>query len=552
MMMRKPIRLVVTTALIVGLAGAACAQMMPIASDPVTTDAGRVSGTLLPSGVQAYLGIPYAKPPVQALRWQAPQPVTWQGIFNADRKPAECTQVLRPHNINHYFGEEKVSEDCLYLSIWKPASATATSKLPVIVFIYGGGGTVGSSSPALYDGEAVAKQGAIYVNLNYRVGLMGFMSHPALSKEQGGHSGNYGYLDQNAALRWVHDNIAAFGGDPAKVLITGQSFGAGSVAAQIASPLSKGLFRAAAMWSACNYDSPAVPLAEAEKLGEQVQSRLGAASLADMRNAPADKILALQEEHQLGANVHGLSIPPTIDGYFWTRSKKDALAAHMFNDVPIIASSNGDDIDASRNPLVATHTVADYTAMAQKMYGKDADAFLRLYPVKVDADVQPMAHRAAWEGGMLHSSQSCGLLQAQYNKQPTYIDLFLHKHPYAPGVVIADQNTATIGAYHTADVPYWLGTFDAFNMFRQTRAWTAQDAALSQVMMGSLIALADTGSPSTPRFTWPAWSAKQQRYAAFKDGAMVEVMAEDRMAWLTAHPAAPVVVQPQRSAATRD
>jgi len=551
-MMRRTVSMTLTAALIAGLTGTAAADMIPIASDPVATASGKVAGTLLPSGVQAYLGIPYARPPVRELRWQPPQPVHWDGIVNADRKPAECIQVLRPHNINHYFGEEQVSEDCLYINIWKPAKAPASAKLPVIVFMYGGSGTVGSSAPALYSGEEVARHGAIYVSFNYRVGLMGFMSHPALSREQGGHSGNYGYLDQNAALRWVHDNIAAFGGDPAKVLIAGQSFGAGSVAAQIASPLSKGLFRAAAMWSACSFESPAVPLAQAEQVGEQVQQRLGAASLEEMRAAPADKILALQEEHQLGANVRGVTIPPTIDGAFWTLPKKEALAEHLGSDVPIIASSNGDDLDASRNPLVTTHSVADYTAMARQMYGQDAEAFLRLYPVRTDADVQPMAHAAAWEGGFLRASQSCGLVQAQDGTQPTYISLFLRKHPYTPGVRIADQNPQTIGAYHTADVPYWLGTFDAFNLFRSTRQWTAQDRALSEVMMGSLIAMADTGSPATPRFAWPAWTAKAQRYAVFQDGARVETMNVPRMAWLAAHPAAPVTTQPQRSPTTRD
>jgi len=250
------------------IAASGLADMTPIASDPVRTGVGRIAGTQLASGVRAYLGIPYAQPPVRALRWQPPQPINWVGVVNADRKPPKCIQVLRPHDINHYLGEEAVSEACLYLNVWRPAKATANSKLPVIVFIYGGGGTVGSSSPALYGGEEVAKHNAVFVSFNYRVGLLGFMSHPALSREQGGHSGNYGYLDQNAALRWVHANIAAFGGDPSKILITCQSFGAQSVAAQVASPLSKGLFRAAAMWSWCSFDTPALRLADAEKLGE--------------------------------------------------------------------------------------------------------------------------------------------------------------------------------------------------------------------------------------------------------------------------------------------
>src|SRR5262249_37074987 len=231
-------------------------------------------------------------------------------------KMPECIQVLRPHDINHYFGEEATSEDCLYMNIWAPASTNANSGLPVIVFIYGGGGTIGSSGSALYAGETMAKRGAGFVNFNYRVGALGFMAHPELTKEQGGHSGNYGYLDQLAALRWIHDNISALGGDPSKVLITGQSFGATSVAAHLFSPLSKGLFRAAAMWSACNFSSTGPGLATAEQTGLELQKRLGAANLQKMRDIPADRILAQQAESQVGASVQGVRTPPLIDGYF--------------------------------------------------------------------------------------------------------------------------------------------------------------------------------------------------------------------------------------------
>src|ERR1051326_9453871 len=162
----------------------------PIA--PIRTTEGSVAGKVLPSGVKAWYGIPFAKPPVQNLRWAPPQPASLNGVWNADRKMPECIQVLRPHNINHYFGEEATSEDCLYLNVWAPQSAHAGSDLPVIVFIYGGGGTIGSSGIALYGGESVAKTGkAVFVNLNYRLGILGFMAHPELSREQGGHSGNY-------------------------------------------------------------------------------------------------------------------------------------------------------------------------------------------------------------------------------------------------------------------------------------------------------------------------------------------------------------------------
>ena len=526
-------------------------SMEPIAGDPIVTGSGRISGSRLSSGVRAYLGIPYARAPVGELRWAPPQPMRWNGVWNADRTGPECIQVLRPHDINHYFSEEPSGEDCLYLNVWAPPKASASDKLPVVVFIYGGGGTVGSSGMAVYAGERVAERGAIFVNFNYRVGILGFLAHPELSREQGGHSGNYGYLDQNAALRWVHDNIAAFGGDPAKVLITGQSFGAGSVAAQLFSPLSRGLFRAAAMWSACSFTSTAVPLSEAEKIGVDVQRRLNVSGLGDLRNVPADKILALQEEHQLGANVQGVRLPPTLDGLFWIQDKAATLASHQFNDVPIMAGSNGDDLDSNWSPLTKAGTVPEFREAAEKLYGAQAAEFLKLFPVRSDGDVPRVAHQAARESGFLGQSRSCGELQAKYNQSASYIEVFAHKHSYAPDAKIADQIIATIGAYHTADVPFWFGTLETFNQLRITRQWSAQDRALSDSMMRSLIAFADTGNPATSQVPWPAYSAKQEKFVFFAAGATIESLDPRRMDWLRSHPV-PLGERAFPARATRD
>src|SRR5262245_48059498 len=253
----------------------------PIA--PIQADGGLIAGKVLPSGVRAWFGIPFAKAPTNDLRWKPPQPIRWKGVWNADRKMPECIQVLRPHDINHYFGEEATSEDCLYLNVWAPPSSNANSKLPVVVFIYGGGGTIGSSGSALYDGEIMAKRGAVFVSMNYRLGILGFLAHPALTKEQDGHSGNYAYLDQNAALKWVNQNIAKFGGDPSKVIIMGQSAGASAVVQQTFSPLSKGLFRGAVMSSGCNWGGAGTTLADGEKNGLEIQKGLGATSLEEMR-----------------------------------------------------------------------------------------------------------------------------------------------------------------------------------------------------------------------------------------------------------------------------
>jgi para-nitrobenzyl esterase len=213
--------------------------------------------------------------------------------------------------------------------------------------------------------------------------------------------------------------------------------------------------------------------------------------------------------------------------------------------VPVIASSNGDDLDSARYPLTRARTVADYRAMARQMYGTEAEGFLQLYPVQSDADVKPMAHRAAMENGMMMNSRSCAEMQAKYGKAPVYIDTFTRKHPYAPGVKIADQNPATVGAYHTADVPYWFDTLDAYNWQRPTRVWTAYDRELTDRMAGALIALAETGSPVTPQLNWPAWSTSSPQYMVFGDTAAVQTMDLKRMDWLAAHPPAPINAQPQ-------
>jgi para-nitrobenzyl esterase len=504
-----------------------------IPGDPVAIDSGHLAGKVLPSGVKAYLGVPFAAAPVRELRWKEPQPAkAWKGVYNADRKMPECIQVLRPHNINHYFGEEASSEDCLYMNIWTPATAKAGANLPVIVFIYGGGGTIGSSGMANYDGEQVAKRGAIFVNFNYRVGILGFMAHPELTKEQGGHSGNYGYLDQNAALKWIKRNIAKFGGDPTKVVISGQSAGAGSVVQQTFSPLSKGLFRGAIMWSGCNWASDNTPLATAEKTGLDIQKALKANNLDDMRQVPADRILAVQSESQLGASVTGFRTGGVMDGYFAPKKKADILAAHEFNDVPIIASFTHDEASIA---LKQAKAVAEYKAAAAKTFGDSADEFLKLYPVSTDADILPMAQTAANDASGLLNSCGCASMQAKYNKSQAYIMVFARKHPYVPGVKIADQDTATVGAYHTSEMPYFLGTQDAYNMFRDTRNWTPWDRELSQKMTASIIAFARTGNPATPDVKWPAWSATDQQYISFGDKITVEKVNAARLEFMTKH-----------------
>jgi len=530
-----------------GALHAADKSMQPIASDPVATTSGRVAGTALASGVKAYLGVPFAQAPVGDLRWAPPKPSQWSGTFNADRKGAACIQVLRPHDINHYFGEEATGEDCLTLNMWAPAAAKAGDKLPVVVFIYGGGFTIGSSGMANYDGEQMAKAGAVFVNFNYRVGALGFLAHPELTKEQGGASGNYGLMDQTLALQWVHDNIAKFGGDPAKVVIMGQSAGAGSVASQVLAPAARGLFRAAVMSSGCNLRGAKPTLADAQKIGLAMQEKLGTKSLAEMRQIPADRILAAQSETQLGLSVSGVRINgPIVDGRVLPKQATDAVASGDFAKVPMIASFNEDDMAFGFEPLTSAKTVADYQAGAAKLFGADAPAFLKLYPVKTDADIRATARRAAQDANLAASARACAVDTASQGV-PVFIDEYARRHPYIPGVKLADQDTATVGAYHTADIPYWFATQDAYNSIRPTRVWTEWDRTLSDRMKGALLALANTGSPDTPAMPWKAWSAKNDTLLWLGDKVEAVKINATGQAWIAAHKPAAANQMPRLS-----
>lgn len=507
-------------------AGWASAQAVEHPLPSIDTASGKVVGMTLDSGVRAWLGIPYAAAPVNGLRWKPPQPINWKGSWNADRFMPECIQSLRHHSINNYFGEEATSEDCLYLNIWAPANATPGSKLPVIFYIFGGGNTIGSPGMGVYNGQAVAARGAIFVGINYRLGIMGFMAHPELSAEQSGHSGNYAYLDQAAALKWVHDNIAPFGGDPSKIMIMGQSAGAGAVGLQLVSPLSRGLFSSAVMLSMCGLDRQNPSLAEAERNGTEIQARLGAANLEEMRAIPADKILTAQPFAHISA---------ILDGYFLPKQPLATIQAHEDSAVPIIASSTGDDNDARQSTLTKTKTVAELRAAAVALYGNDATTLLQLYGVKNDSDVPAAAYKIAQDSGMQGSNRRCAKIRGQYDHSMTYIAFFDHKHPYVSGVKFLDVDPVTVGAYHSSDVPYWFGTFMSYNRLRPTRAWTVQDQSISERLTDALIAFARSGNPSTKTVNWPAWSPTRESRLTIGADISTEPMRTKALDWLAQH-----------------
>ncbi|ATY31050.1 carboxylesterase/lipase family protein [Sphingomonas psychrotolerans] len=470
------------------------------AARPVAVDGGKIDGVTLPGGVDAWLGVPFAAPPLRELRWRAPAPVPgWQGVRHADRFAPECLQPLRSARQNHYFGEEATSEDCLYLNVWAPRRAR---KAPVVVWIYGGGFNIGSASMANYSGEPLARAGVVRVNIAYRVGPLGFLAHPELSAELSAESGNrgsgnYGLMDQIAALKWVKRNIAKVGGDPDNVTIVGQSAGSMSVALLQMSPMARGLFHRAVGMSGSPFGgmmAPA-PLARAEAQGMALQKELGAASLADLRAIAGDRLVAAATRRD----------PIVLDGRIVTGRAEEVFAQRRQNDVPILIGYTHDESFGPLGPA------SDRAALAQAVrtrFGERADAILRAY-----ADAPPA--RAATDIGR---DASVGLQMAEwaghqrtYGTQPAYAYLFTRRQPYAPGVTFSDHDPATVGAYHTGDVPYWLRTRDSLNLFRTTRNWEPGDRSLEGVMSGALLAFAHTGVPRGPGGVWPAFDPAAPR-----------------------------------------
>lgn len=505
----------------------------PIPGDPVSIDSGQLAGKLLASGVRAYFGVPFAAAPVRELRWREPQPVApWQGVYHADRFAPQCIQILRPGNINHYFGHEASSEDCLYLNIWAPPRMDgASTAAPVIVWIHGGGFSIGSPSMGNYDGENLARKGVVHVSIAYRLGGFGFMAHPELTAESPQHaSGNYGLLDQVAALRWIRRNIARFGGDPERVLLAGQSAGATSAFLLQTSPLARGLFHGIVGMSGggLRTGSELPTLEQAERSGIELQQAMRVQTLAELRSIPADRLLAAQAEFQLGGTAGTVRFRPAVDGYFLPRSPRAIFAAGEQSDVPILIGFTRDE---SSNELRSATTVDGLKAVADKYFGDRAAQFLRLYSARTDAQVPQLATQAARDSGMALAIRSWALAQSRSGKAAVYVYMHARPHPYVPGVRFADHDPMTAGAYHTSEVPYFLLTQAAYNRFRPTREWTDVDRALADRMSDLLIEFARSGQPGTA-LPLQRFEPKTERYTEIDANARVRQFDPARMEFL--------------------
>jgi para-nitrobenzyl esterase len=482
-------------------------------SAQVRTANGILQGSLDDTGLRIFRGVAFARPPLGSLRWQPPQPVeSWQGVRSAERFGSRPMQ-LRPFG-DMNFRSEGISEDCLYLNIWTPA-ATEGEGLPVLVYFYGGGNIAGDSSEPRYDGAALARRGIVAVTVNYRLNIFGFFAHPELSAESPhSASGNYGYLDQAAALAWVQQNIAAFGGDPARVTIGGESAGSISVCAMMTSPLSRGMIAGAIGESGglIKPTLPPTPLAEAEQAGAALAQRLGAASLAELRAIPADELL------QAVADLGAQHFTGVVDGYCFPQAPVDILAAGEQARVPLLVGWNSEEMGYMALLGQAAPTVANYRKVVAELYGDKAEEVLRLYPAETDDEVPQAASDLAGDRFIAYSTWKWCDLHARTGGQPVYRYLFCRPRPpmrpemgnavpgLAGGVVSGEDAQAlrlppARGAVHSAEIEYALGNLDTNEVY----AWTEEDHQVSQTMQAFFANFIQTGDPSGPGAPqWPA------------------------------------------------
>ena len=460
--------------------------------NPVRIDSGSISGITDNSGVTAYLGIPFASPPVGELRWRPPQPAgRWEGAREADHFGASCMQNEPGSRLpwtEEFMTQGAISEDCLFVNVWT-AAKSASEKQAVLVFFYGGGFNEGSSSVAVYNGAELARKGVVVVTLNYRVGPLGFLVHPDLTKESEHHSsGNYGLLDQIAALEWVHRNIGAFGGDPNRVTIFGQSAGAISVANLMRSPLAKGLFARAIAESGPGLFPESIhgggmTLEQREQQGLKYAESKGAHSLAQLRALPAADFFIPTPGSKGAPSVVGL---PVTDGWVLT-------AEHSAHEAPIIVGMvAGDAAFASGFGPPVTPTVASYTSIAQRTYGDMAASFLKFYPAEKDGDVAAAKKASQTDRARVSIDVWC---EDQVKRSGRIYTYFFDRPIPWPA-------HPEFGAFHTSEVPYIFETIKLLD-----RPWEPVDFSLSAMMASYWSNFAKTGDPNAPGLPqWPIYA----------------------------------------------
>lgn len=473
------------------------AQIISYQSAPtVKTENGVIKG-INDSGVLIFKGIPFAQPPVNGLRWKAPKPVlNWQDTLVADHFGPRCMQ--RPLFGDMVFRSNGMSEDCLYLNIWTPAK-TGKEKLPVLVYFYGGGYMAGDGSEPRYQGESMARnKGIISITVNYRLGVFGFLSHPALTAESPYHgSGDYGLMDQSQALKWVKKNIEVFGGDPDKITIAGESAGSISVSAQMASPLSKGLFRAAIGESGSLLGALSVqPLARGEQVGTRFQKMTGAQSLKEMRDIPADSLLAVMGQREAPR------FPVTVDGYFLPKSPEKIFAAGEQAQVPLLVGWNSQEMDYHYLMGSQAPTPENYRKIVQQLYGNYADRILELYPGTTKEQVIESASDLAGDRFIAFSTWKWAYMHSKTGNSPVYRYYFSRPRPAHDG---SDKEFESRGAVHSAEIEYAMGNLPSNRVYN----WKADDYQVSNIFQGFFANFIQTMNPNG--LGLPAWKPCTQK-----------------------------------------
>ncbi len=462
------------------------------ASDVVRVDGGQIAGASA-DGVRVFKGIPFAAPPVGELRWRAPQPVTpWSGVRAATAFGSQCMQTPYPAGSPYASAPEPTNEDCLYLNVWTTASEG--DKRPVMVWIHGGAWTRGSGATPTYDGAALARRGVVVVTTNYRLGVFGFLAHPALTAESAEHaSGNYAILDHVAALKWVQRNIAAFGGDPARVTVFGESAGSWSVNVVQATPLAKGLFHRAIGESGGQFARVA-RLADAEKAGVALATALGAESLSALRAIPADRLQSIQT----------FRTSVTVDGYVLPQEVRAIFAQHQQSNVPVLVGSNANEWTTLSNPAQFPKTMDDYRKYVATQFGDAAKDIDAVYPVKSDADIPGAMLGLGRDRTFTLEMRTWARMVAAGGTHA-----FLYQFSHVP----PSPRAAEWGAYHASEIAYVFG-----NLRNPAFHYTDIDRRLSDQMSSYWVNFATTGDPNgaaLPR--WTPYDAANEPYLDLGD-----------------------------------
>jgi para-nitrobenzyl esterase len=462
------------------------------------------------SGIQTYFGVPFAKPPVGELRWKAPQPLAnWTGVKETKKFGPRPMQKLIWGDMNSR--SNGVSEDCLYLNVWTPAKRN-TKDLPVLLYFYGGGNVAGDGSEPRYDGESMAKKGIVVVTCNYRLNVFGNFAHPELSAETSYKgSGNYGYYDQLAAMKWVQKNIAQFGGDPKKVTIAGESAGSISVSYQMASPLSKGLIAGAIGESGAGINPTMSPvtLAEAEKQGAEFAKKAGVPSLKQLRALSARDLYEMYDESGR------FGFPVVLDGYFLPKTLPQIFGAKEQAQVPLLVGWNSAEIPGMAFMQGKTYTTDNFVAKVKEAYPADFEEVLKLYPHSSDKEVELSATALASDRFISYSTWKWFDLHRNNSSQPVYRYLYSKLRPdlvdnsmasgLAGGTVKKDANApkppAPVGAPHACEIEYCMGNLHLVKEY----AWTADDFKVSDTMLNYFANFIKTGNPNGEKL--PEWTA---------------------------------------------